>query len=239
MPSFFSRPTRRHARGPRRHDEGLDAAAAGALVDGGPHHDEAPGHLARAFAGGAEDLGAVQHPLVAVELGGGLDRGGVASGVRLGDGHRAPDRVAVALEGREEAQLLLVGAGRPRRRSRPAPRWACAGRARRRPSRAPRPARRPARSRRPRRRRARPRGGPPSRTSRPTPWAGRAPGRRTSARSAASARAPPCGSAPRPRVCSPPSRTRSAWLPQTSARASKLAKPRAFRSCISGRYSRV
>ena len=230
----------RHARRARRHDERLDAAAAGALVDGGPHHDEAARHLR------TRPSPAVQKILVPFSThsspsscGRRLDRGGVAAGVRLGDRHRAPDRVAVALEGRQEAQLLLVRArgghrGAAERRGRHAQ-----------VERGVAPAQLLGLHADLDEAVALAVGAPGAAASllpvpvHPLLAADRARDRRTSARSAASARAPPCGSALRPPACSPPSGTRSAWLPQTSARASKLAKPRAFRSCISGRYSRV
>ena len=61
-----------------------------------------------AVAGGDEDLLAVEHVLVAVELGGGADRGRVRAGLGLGDRHRRP-LAAVALE-------LLLGRDRGDRR---------------------------------------------------------------------------------------------------------------------------
>ena len=66
MPSLFSTLVTRHARRAGLDDERLDAGAAGGLVDRRPHDDEAVRLVERALAAGAEDLGAVQHPVVAV-----------------------------------------------------------------------------------------------------------------------------------------------------------------------------
>ena len=101
------------------HDEGLDAAPACALVDGGPDDDEAALDLGSAFARGAEDLGAVQHPLLGrfVELRGALDCGRIRTGSRFGDRHCAPDRLSVLTELGEELGALLGRAGRAYRRA--------------------------------------------------------------------------------------------------------------------------
>src|SRR5208337_3965532 len=57
-------PDELHARRLRRHDEGLDAAASGALVERRPYHDEPAVEGRGGLTRGAEDLGAVEHPLV-------------------------------------------------------------------------------------------------------------------------------------------------------------------------------
>ena len=81
----------------------LIAARPFDAVERGPDDDQVG-----AVAGGDEDLLAVEDVLVAVELGGGADRGRVRAGLRLGDRHRRP-LAAVALE-------LLVGRDRGDRR---------------------------------------------------------------------------------------------------------------------------
>lgn len=82
-----------------RHDERLDGGATLALVEGGPHNDMV-GSLAR----GHEDLGAVEHVLVAVEAGGGGHCRRVGTEVRFGDGHGGPHAA-------ELLHLLLVRHG--------------------------------------------------------------------------------------------------------------------------------
>ncbi len=80
-------------------DERLDRGAALGAVERGPDDDEVG-----ALAGGDVDLLAVEDVLVAVEHGGGANRGGVRAGLGLGDRHRGPAAV-------EALQLLLVGDG--------------------------------------------------------------------------------------------------------------------------------
>ena len=92
-----------------RDDERLDAAAAGLLVDRRPDDHEASLDLRGALAGGAEDLRAVQHPLLTffVEVGRRLDGGSVGARFRLRDRHRSPDRVLALAEGPQEPGALL------------------------------------------------------------------------------------------------------------------------------------
>lgn len=68
-----------------RNDERLDRGASEAAVDRRPNDD-----VRRPRTGGDEDLLAIEHVLVAVEGGGGGDRGGVRAEARLGDGHGGP-----------------------------------------------------------------------------------------------------------------------------------------------------
>ena len=154
-----------------------------------------------------------EHPLVAVEPRRRLDRRRVGARARLGDRHRAPGRRPVALEHGQEARLLLLRAGRRHRGAAERPRRACAGRGRRRPSRAPRPACRPAPCRRP----APATSGPPFAALAPVPVHPlarqvRARGRRTSARSVACGRAPWRGSDRALRARRRSARRRSACL---------------------------
>ena len=104
-----------HARRSGGNDEGLDASASRLAIDGGPDHDETALVLRGTLATGAEDLVAIEHPLVAVELRRGLDGGGIGTRLGLGDRHGAPDRRSIALEGRQELLLLLLGSGRGHR----------------------------------------------------------------------------------------------------------------------------
>ncbi len=73
-------------------DERPDRRPAHGAVERGPDDDQVG-----AVAGGDEDLLAVEHVLVAVEVGGGADRGRVRARFRLGDRHRRP-LAAVFLE---------------------------------------------------------------------------------------------------------------------------------------------
>ena len=101
-----------------RNDERLDRRAAHGLVQRRPHHD-----VGGARAGGDEDLLAVDHVLIAVERGGGRDRGRVGAEARLGDRHRGP-HLAEPLEllvgrdagDRRVAQPLEAGSTAPARR---------------------------------------------------------------------------------------------------------------------------
>src|SRR5699024_285883 len=86
-----------------RHDERLDGGAALALVDGRPHDD-----VVGTGAGGDEDLGAVEHVLVAVEPRRGGHGGRVGAEVGLGDGHGRPHAA-------EPLELLVAGDGGDRR----------------------------------------------------------------------------------------------------------------------------
>src|SRR5688572_21113060 len=95
------------ARRTGRNDERLDGRASLVLVERRPHDDEAVRLVERAVARGAEDLGAVEHPLVAVAHGRGRDLLRVAAEVGLGDRHRGPLRAAVVE--RSEVALLLLG----------------------------------------------------------------------------------------------------------------------------------
>ena len=86
-----------HARRPLLDHEGLDGGAAEALVERRPYDDGVG-----AFAGGDEDLLAVDDVVIAVETRGGVDVGRIGARFRLGDGHGDP----APLEARE---LLFVG----------------------------------------------------------------------------------------------------------------------------------
>ena len=92
---------------PRRslqHQERLDAAAAGRLADRRP--DDGAG---AAHAVGNEDLVAIEHPLVPVEPGRGLDRLGVGTGPGFGDRHGEhqlpPPRLLVLCAGGVERRV--------------------------------------------------------------------------------------------------------------------------------------
>ena len=97
MPSLCSTRIELHARVRALDHERLDRGAALVAVERRPHDDEVG-----ALAGGDVDLLAVEDVLVAVEDGGGADRGRVRARLGLGDRHRGP-LAAVALE------LLVVG----------------------------------------------------------------------------------------------------------------------------------
>src|ERR1700732_4794491 len=96
--------------------KGLYPGAAGALVDRGPDHHEALGFLRRHLARGAENLVAVEHPVIAVTRRGSGDRGRIRTATGLGYRHRTPLGFA-APKRREKALLLRGGAGRHHRRT--------------------------------------------------------------------------------------------------------------------------
>ena len=85
----------------RGHDEGADALLAGGLVGDG--HDD--GHVA-VLAAGDELLDAVEHVVVAVAHGGGLQPAGLGADMRLGQAEGAEH---VAARQRLEEALLLLG----------------------------------------------------------------------------------------------------------------------------------
>ena len=141
MPSLCSSFATVDARRAVLDDERFDADASGRLVDGRPDHDEPFRFDQRLVSRGAEDLRAVQHPVVAVAHGRRLDRGGVRATAGLGDGHRGPLRLSAAEAG-EEASLLLREFPQRRRRHRRARGPPSTDRARRRPTTALRSTRR-------------------------------------------------------------------------------------------------
>ena len=203
-----------------------------------------PSNARGAFAGRAEDLGAVQHPLFGRSSKSAVVSIAAASepALRLGDRHRAPDRMAVAAERRQELapSAPVVPAARPPSRRGPAS--ACAGRGR------VAPAELlgldadldEAVARRLGRRRLRP-CAPRSTSSRPIRSGACAPRRRTCARSVASARGRSCGSGPS-RASLFSVRSKRSAMSRTPAQADRGAEalrssrsPRALRRCISGR----
>ena len=81
-------------------DEEADPVVAGVRIRLRDQHD-----VVRPQAVGDEGLGAVDHPLVAVALGGGADPGDVGAGARLGDPEGADQ---LALDGGDQVTLLLL-----------------------------------------------------------------------------------------------------------------------------------
>ena len=88
------------------HHEGGNVAPAGAAAFAGEHHGEVGDPAA-----GDEALGPVDHVLVAVAGGAGLQRAGVGARVGFGQGERAEPQLAIfAGAHRQEAIALLLGA---------------------------------------------------------------------------------------------------------------------------------
>ena len=84
-----------------------------ALVDRGPHDDEAALVLGGAFAGGAEDLGAVQHPLLVSSSKSAVVWMAAASEPAWGSVIAMAPQIGCPLlaEGPRKLLLLLLGAG--------------------------------------------------------------------------------------------------------------------------------
>ena len=103
-----------HARRVGGNHKGFDSAPARALVHRGPNHGDASIDRRGLLARGAEDLVAVQDPLLGfgVEVRSGLDGRRIRTRRGFGDRHGAPDGMAILPEGREEALALFRRARR-------------------------------------------------------------------------------------------------------------------------------